>query len=97
MIEFASGSIVSAILSMTGRLTMLNIARWNNKYSYKTIDRFFTKKINWVKMNYQISKAFFGKELILAGDEVIITKSGKHTFGLGDVANIFPYISVFTL
>jgi len=75
--------IVSAILSMTGRVTMLNIARWNNKYSYKTIDRFFTKKINWVKINYQISKTFFGKDLILAGDEVIITKSGKHTFGLG--------------
>ena len=49
-------SSVIAILSMTGRVTMLNIARWNNKYSYKTIDRFFTKKINRVKMNYQILK-----------------------------------------
>jgi len=76
-------SIVSAILAMTGRVTMLSIARWNNKYSYKTIDRFFNKKINWIKINYQIFKPFLGKEIILAGDEVVVTKSGKYTFGLG--------------
>ena len=32
--------IVEAILSIRGRVTMLNIARWNGKYSYRTIERF---------------------------------------------------------
>jgi hypothetical protein len=35
-------SISTAILSMRGRITMLGISRWNERYSYKTIERFFS-------------------------------------------------------
>jgi hypothetical protein len=33
---------------MSGRVTMLSIARWNGKYSYRTIERFFDMKIDWL-------------------------------------------------
>jgi hypothetical protein len=42
-------SISTAILSMRGRITMLGISRWNERYSYKTIERFFSKKIDWLR------------------------------------------------
>ena len=40
------------ILAMTGRVTMLGISKWNDAISYKTIERFFDKKLNWLSMNY---------------------------------------------
>ena len=54
-------SITIAILSMKGRITMLGISRWNDKYSYKTIERFFTKKINWLAINWNLIKSSIGK------------------------------------
>ena len=42
--------IVVALLSMTGRVTMLGISRWTEKGgSYRTIQRFFNTSISWEK------------------------------------------------
>lgn len=38
-----------AILSVRGRVTTLGISRWGERYSYKTIERFFDKKINFAR------------------------------------------------
>ena len=46
--------IVEAILSMRGRITMLGIARWNGKYSYRTIERFFDMKIDWLGIKWEL-------------------------------------------
>jgi len=78
--------IVQAMLSMTGRVTMLGISRWAGKGgSYRTVQRFFSEAIPWV----QVFWIFFYQHLyreedeyILAGDESVITKSGKHTYGI---------------
>ncbi len=43
-------------MSMKGRVTMLGISRWSDKYSYKTIERFFDKKINWLGIKWQNGK-----------------------------------------
>ena len=76
-------SIASSILAMTGRVTMLGISRWNDAISYKTIERFFDKKLNWLSINYQIIKPKLGKNVILVADESTISKSGKSTHNIG--------------
>ena len=78
--------ITQAMLSMTGRVTMLGISRWAGKGgSYRTVQRFFNTLISWP----QVFSKFFEKHLyeaegdyFLVGDESVITKSGKETHGL---------------
>ena len=78
--------IVFAMLAMTGRVTMLGISRWAGKGgSYRTVQRFFYAVIPWA----QVFWLFFRQHglcqddvYLLAGDECVVTKSGKHTFGL---------------
>jgi len=78
--------IIFALLVITGRVTMLGISRWAGKGgSYRTVQRFFYTVIPWA----QVFWLFFRQHLfdqddtyILAGDEVVVTKAGKKTFGL---------------
>lgn len=78
--------IVLALLTMTGRVTMRGIARWSGAGgSYRTVQRFFVTAIPWAQMLW----LFFRRHLfraddvyLLAGDEVVVTKAGKTTFGL---------------
>lgn len=78
--------IIHAMLSIKGRITMLGLSRWSEKGgSYRTINRFFHSKIDWATLNWMIIKSYLIKEksvYILAGDEVVITKSGKKTYGI---------------
>jgi putative transposase len=79
--------ISQALLSMTGRVTMLGISRWTEEGgSYRTIQRFFSKKIIWDSLNWAIAKRILKKQkgaILIAGDATTVTKSGKTTFGLG--------------
>ena len=68
---------------MRGRVTMLGISRWNEKYSYKTIERFFDKKIDWLGLKWQMIKRVIGKEVVLVADETTVSKAGKSTYGVG--------------
>ncbi|MDQ5853517.1 MAG: transposase, partial [Chloroflexota bacterium] len=78
--------IALALLTMTGRVTMTGIARWSGEgASYRTIQRFFATVLPWAHIFWR----FFRTHLlqpddvyILAGDEVVVTKAGKQTFGL---------------
>ena len=78
--------IALALLTMTGRVTMTGIARWSGDgASYRTIQRFFATVLPWAHIFW----LFFCKHhlqdddvYILAGDEVVVTKAGKKTFGL---------------
>ena len=78
--------IIDAMLRMTGRVTMLGIARWTDKGgSYRTVQRFFQTAIPWA----QVLWLFFCAHLkqvedvyLLAGDECVVTKAGKQTHGL---------------
>ena len=80
--------IIEATLAMTGRVTMLGISRWTEKGgSERTVQRFFKEQIDWGALRWLLIKQHLGIHLkkiyILAGDEVIVTKSGKQTHGLG--------------
>jgi len=78
--------IASAMLVLTGRVTMLGISRWAGQGgSYRTVQRFFSTVIPWATLFW----VFFRQHLyrtedvyLLAGDEVVVTKAGKHTDGL---------------
>jgi putative transposase len=78
--------IILAMLAMNGRVTMLGISRWTSTGgSYRTMLRFFHTVIPWATLFW----LFFRKHLLrenevylLAGDEVVISKSGKKTYGL---------------
>lgn len=79
--------IVEAMLSMTGRVTMLGLSRWTEKGgSYRTVQRFFKEKIDWSALRWQLIKQHLtgiDEVWLLLGDEVMVTKSGKETHGLG--------------
>lgn len=78
--------IALAMVAMSGRVTMQGIARWAGEGgSYRTVQRFFAKVLPWASLFW----LFFRQHLyraedvyLLAGDEVVVTKSGKATHGL---------------
>jgi putative transposase len=78
--------VIIAMLAMTGRVTMLGQARWAGKGgSYRTIQRFYKTAIPWAQVFWQFfSQHLFQKEevYILAGDESVVSKAGKQTYGL---------------
>jgi putative transposase len=98
--------ITQAMLSMTGRVTMLGISRWAGKGgSYRTVQRFFNSDIPWP----QVFGKFFAQHLyrpegeyFLVGDESVITKSGKQTHGLdyffsGLLNRVVKGLAIFSL
>jgi putative transposase len=98
--------IVQAMLSMTGRVTMLGISRWAGKGgSYRTVQRFFNAVIPWPQVFHQFFEQHLNDpegEYILVGDECIVTKSGSETYGLdhffsGLLNKVVKSIGIFTL
>jgi putative transposase len=73
------------MLVMPGRITMLGISRWAGKGgSYRTVQRLFSQALPWA-MRFWV---FFRQHVycpeevyLLAGDEVVVTKAGTHTYG----------------
>ena len=79
--------IVLAILAMSGRITQLGLSRWTDTGgSYRTIQRFFHTQIDWASVQWRFFERFVFRPdtvYLLAGDESIVSKSGKHTHGMG--------------
>lgn len=78
--------IVLAMLTMTGRVTMRGISRWTEKGgSYRTIQRFFNTNLPWAAMLWLFVRHHILRadgEYVIAGDETVLTKAGKVTYGL---------------
>jgi DDE superfamily endonuclease len=78
--------VAEAMLAMTGRVTMRGIARWTDKGgSYRTIQRFFTTSLSWGTLQWVLIRHHLFEHddvLVMGGDEVVVTKSGKQTYGL---------------
>ena len=78
--------VVFALLAMTGRVTMLNISRWTSQGgSYRTGQRFFNTVLPWTTMCWMFFRTHLldrESDYILAGDEVVVPKAGKSTYGL---------------
>jgi putative transposase len=98
--------IVTAMLTMTGRVTMLGISRWTDEGgSYRTIQRFFNTRITWENIHWRLIRQFFFDDddtFIIAGDETVVTKAGWMTHGLNRFfSSIYgktvPGLAFFTL
>jgi IS4 transposase len=78
--------IVMAMLGMTGRVTMLGISRWAGQgSSYRTVQRFFCTVLPWTTLFWTFFRQHVHRPddvYLLAGDEVVVSKAGKHTYGL---------------
>ncbi|MFN8672119.1 MAG: transposase [Candidatus Sericytochromatia bacterium] len=78
-------SIIKAMLIMNGSKTMLNISRWTDEsICYKTIERFYDRKIPWLLMNLFLLVNFLklDGDLLIVSDETVEGKAGKKTTGL---------------
>ncbi|BAY99628.1 transposase [Tolypothrix tenuis PCC 7101] len=66
--------IILAMLAMSGRVTMLGIARWTEERgSYRTMGRFFSTLIPWATLFWLFFRQHLWREqdvYLLAGDEV---------------------------
>jgi len=91
---------------MTGRITMLGISRWAGKGgSYRTVQRFFSTVLPWAMLFWVFFRPHVhcpAEVYFVAGDEVIVTKAGKHTHGLDRFfASLYgkpvPGLAFFTL
>ena len=96
--------IVIAMLASSGRITMLGLSRWSEKGgSYRTIQRFYRTYLPWAARHWKYFLSCFlvpGDEYIAAGDESIVSKAGKQTFGLdrffaGLPQQVIPGLSFF--
>ena len=98
--------IALALLTMTGRVTMTGMARWSGDgASYRTIQRFFATLLPWAQLFWLFFQTHHLQDddgYILAGDEVVVTKAGKQTFGLdrffsGVLQKAVPSVAFFSL
>ncbi len=98
--------IILALLTMTGRVTMTGITRWSGEgTSYRTVQRFFATVIPWPQLFWFFTRQHLVQPddvYILAGDEVVVTKAGKTTFGLdrffsGIYQKVVPSVAFFSL
>src|SRR6266446_1239689 len=74
------------MLSMTGRVTMRGLARWSGQGgSYRTIQRFFHTHMRWDRLQWVLIRHHLldhDDVILMGGDDVVVTKSGKTTHGL---------------
>jgi len=78
--------IVTALLAISGRVTMLGLSRWAGKGgSYRTIQRFYNTVLPWPLLYW----GFFRTHLyhpddvyLMVGDECVVPKAGTQTHGL---------------
>jgi len=79
--------IVLAMLCMTGRVTMVGLSRWTQKGgSYRTLQRWFVSRVEWGAVLWAVVEAHLihaGGMYLLAVDEVVVSKAGKMTHGVG--------------
>jgi hypothetical protein len=66
---------------------MLGISRWAGKGgSYRTVQRFFATQLPWARLFWEFFRHHCWRvqdTYLLVGDEVVVSKAGKETHGLG--------------
>lgn len=78
-------SLVVSFLCVRYEITTRGLSRYCS-YSLRHIFRFLSKPQDWLKIRVHLFKTFFYSSVnvyLVAVDEVVEGKSGKHTFGLG--------------
>jgi putative transposase len=98
--------VIFGMLVASGRITMLGLSRWTEKGgSYRTIQRFYHSVLPWNEIQWLFFQKRYLKpedEYLVAGDEVVVSKAGKETYGLdryfsGIQQRVIPSLSFFAL
>ncbi len=96
--------VVFGMLVASGRITMLGLSRWTEQGgSYRTIQRLYHTVLPWNALQWLFFRKRFlqsADEYLIAGDEVVVSKAGKETFGLdrffaGLQQQVIPGLSFF--
>lgn len=78
--------VISAMLAISGRVTMLGLSRWAGKGgSYRTIQRFYNAVLPWPLLFwwfFRVQLYHAADDYLLVGDECVVPKAGTHTAGL---------------
>jgi putative transposase len=78
--------IAQALLTISGRITMLSISRWSGRGgSYRTIQRFFATHLRWPDLLAKFFETHLfdeNGEYLLAGDATTVGKAGRQTYGI---------------
>jgi putative transposase len=78
--------IIAAMITMSGRVTMLGLSRWSDKGgSYRSIQRFFYSVLPWPQLFWTFFRCFLFNPhdvYLLVGDESVVTKAGQASHGL---------------
>jgi hypothetical protein len=79
------GRVIEATLAISGRVTMQGLSRWSGKGgSYRTIQRLFNTSVHWGQLNWLLIRHPLldaNDVVLMSGDHVVVTKSGKTTSG----------------
>jgi len=79
--------VIYALLCTSDRATMLGLSRWTEQGgSYRTVHRLYHTPINWFLVHWSLLQTHLLRSdglYILAGDEVVVSKAGKKTYGVG--------------
>ena len=78
--------VIFGMMVISGRITMLGLSRWTEKGgSYRNIYRLYHSELPWIAIHWLFFRLRLFKsadEHIFAGDEVVLGKAGKETYGL---------------
>jgi putative transposase len=98
--------VVFAMLCIAPHVTMLGLSWWTEKGgSYRTLQRLYHSRLNWAMLHWQIIKTHLLRaesRYILAADEVVVSKAGQKTYGVGRfysglAGRSIPSLSFFAL
>jgi len=98
--------VVFAMLCIPDKATMLGLSRWTEKGgSYRTLQRLYQTPINWFLIHKTLLQTHLLRSddlYLLAGDEVVVSKAGKKTHGVGRfysglAQRVIPSISFLAL
>jgi hypothetical protein len=85
---------------------MLGLSRWTEKGgSYRTLQRLYQTPINWIVLHWTLLQTHLLQSdgrYLLAGDEVVVSKAGKKTHGVGRfysglAQRVIPSVSFLSL
>ena len=98
--------IILGLLCISGRITTLGLSRWTEKGgSHRTLQCWMQTSLNWKLLLWTVVRDHLlspDGEYLLASDDVVVTKAGKQTHGLGKffssiAQRVIPSLSFFVV
>jgi putative transposase len=98
--------VIFAMLCIPNRASMLGLSRWTEKGgSYRSLQRWYQTPLNWLEMDWALLQTHLLRSegmYLLAADEVVVSKAGKKTHGVGRffsglAQRVIPSVSFLSL